>query len=371
MSTRIRLASLYAGVLLASLVICSTLLYREWVVEPQHDRALLGLAPEDDVVVDLLQSVLWVGIPAILLGLGGGWLMMRKALEPVESLCNAVSAFNESNLGVRLPRTENGDEFDRLTGVFNEMAGRLEGSFNQIREFTLRASHELKTPLTVMRGGLEVLLEDPLITDHHRESILNELQEVQRLSRIVDGLALLTKSEAGFVTLQRAPVQLHDLVRDAYDDAQILARESELLVQLSRCDPAQILGDQERLRQMLLNLVDNAVKFNSHGGSLMMELCTSRDIATLRISNSGPGLEPNSLTRIFEPFYRGDAAHSREVDGSGLGLAIVRWIVGSHSGTIHAQSEPGVITTLTVHLPISLGLMQGSHKQHFSPIDPK
>ena len=371
MSIRIRLASLYAGVLLASLVICGTLLYREWVVEPQHERALLGLAPEDDVVVDLLQSVLWVGIPAILLGLGGGWLMMRKALEPVETLCNAVSAFNESNLGVRLPRTENGDEFDRLTGVFNEMADRLEGSFKQIREFTLRASHELKTPLTIMRGELEALIVDPLTTNHHRESVLSELQEVLRLSRIVDGLALLTKSEAGLVTLQSAPVQLDDLVRDAYNDAQILARESELIVRLSRCDPTQIFGDQERLRQMLLNLVDNAVKFNSPRGSIMMELCNSGDSVTLQISNSGPGLEPSSLNRIFEPFYRGDAAHSREVDGTGLGLAIVRWIVGSHSGTIHAQSDPGVITMLTVHLPISQELLQGTHNQPFLPIDPK
>ncbi len=364
MSFRIRLAVLYAGVLLTSLLICGTLLYQEWVVEPQHARERLGLAPEDDVVIDFLQSVIWVAVPATILGLSGGWLLMRKALEPVRALSNAVSDLNESNLNVRLPRSGNGDEFDRLTGVFNEMAARLEDSFQKIREFTLRASHELKTPLTIMRGGIETLLKDPLITGLHREGLLNELQEVQRLGRIVDGLTLITKTNAGLIALRSHPVHFDSLVKDAFADAQILARDSGLTVRLETCDPTIVLGDQERLRQMLLNLLDNAVKFNERGGSVLIQLTNlkkndeDKEVALLQISNTGPGLHKTALSEMFEPFYRGDAAHNREIDGCGLGLAIVRWIVLSHRGTIFAESDPGIITKVTVRLPLAKKLTQ-------------
>jgi len=359
MSFRIRLAALYAGVLLTSLLICGTLLYQEWVVEPQHARERLGLTPEDDVVIDLLQSVMWVAVPATILGLGGGWLLMRKALEPVRALSNAVSNLNESNLNVRLARSGNGDEFDHLTGVFNEMAARLQDSFQRIREFTLRASHELKTPLTIMRGGIETLLKEPMITEHHRECLFNELQEVQRLARIVDGLTLITKTDAGLITLRSSPVHFDSLVRDAFADAQILARDSGLTVRLETCDPTIVLGDQERLRQMLLNLLDNAVKFNERGGTVLIQLSNlkksdrDKEVAQLQISNTGPGLHKAALDRIFEPFYRGDASHNREIDGCGLGLAIVRWIILSHRGTIFVESEPGVVTKVTVLLPLA------------------
>lgn len=357
MSFRLRLATLYAGVLLISLLICGTLLFQEWVVEPQHERARLGLAPEDDVVVDLLQSVLWVAVPATILGLGGGWLLMRKALEPVRALGKAVSDLNESNLDVRLPRSFNGDEFDRLTAGFNEMAARLEDSFQKIRQFTLRASHELKTPLTIMRGSVETSLEDPLINGLHREYLLNILHEVHRLTRIVEGLTLISKTEAGLVTLKSTPVHLDQLVREAYADAQILARDLGLIVQLETCDPIIVAGDQERLRQMLLNLLDNAVKFNDRGGSVLIQLNSPNagdndNTALLQISNTGPGLDPLALPKVFDPFFRGDPAHNRGIDGCGLGLAIIRWIVISHGGTIIAESDPGIVTTITVRLPL-------------------
>jgi len=340
-------------------LICGTLLYQEWVVDPQHARERLGLAPEDDVVIDLLQSVMWVAVPATILGLGGGWLLMRKALEPVRALSNAVSNLNESNLNVRLARSGNGDEFDHLTGVFNEMAARLQDSFQRIRDFTLMASHELKTPLTIMRGGIETLLKEPMITGHHRECLLNELQEVQRLARIVDGLTLITKTDAGLITLRSSPVHFDSLVRDAFADAQVLARDSGLTVRLETCDPTIVLGDQERLRQMLLNLLDNAVKFNERGGTVLIQLSNlkksdgDKEVAQLQISNTGPGLHKAALDRIFEPFYRGDASHNREIDGCGLGLAIVRWIILSHRGTIFVESEPGVVTKVTVLLPLA------------------
>jgi signal transduction histidine kinase len=275
---------------------------------------------------------------------------MRKALAPVASLTQAAARTNDGNMREQLPRTGNGDELDRLTEVFNAMVARLDGSFQRIREFTLHASHELKTPLTVMHGELETALREE--AGANRERLLSQLDEVQRLTKIVDGLSLLTKADAGLITLKCETLRLDELVRDSFADAQILAQPFEVKVELGRCDEISISGDRHRLRQMLLNLTDNAIKYNQPQGQVNIELLRVGHTAEFRITNTGPGIPPEIQGRVFERFFRGDTSHGNTVDGCGLGLSIVQWIVTAHGGAIQLTSQPRKLTTAVVRLPV-------------------
>lgn len=364
MTIRTRLTLWYSGVFFLSSVIIGAVAYREFVVEhrellgrdghpsgePEHERFEDEEAEEAEVLEHIVQIGAWFGLPAALLGLVGGWFLVRQALAPVAELTAAAGRITEHNLEERLPRSGNGDELDRLTEVFNGMTARLAGSFQRIREFTLNASHELKTPLTVLQGELEAASLDPELSAAHRERCGTQLDEVQRLAQIVDGLSLLTKADAGLVPLAHAPVRLDELVQDAFADAQILAQPREVAVRLGACEPLTIRGDRNRLRQLLLNLTDNAVKYNHAGGLVTIALEAAEGRARLTIENTGPGVPSDLQPRVFERFFRVDPSHHNEIEGSGLGLSTARWIVSAHRGEISFASEPGGLTTVAVSL---------------------
>ena len=305
---------------------------------------------------DVASVFFWCGVPAVGLALVGGWWLMRKALAPVTAITLAAEKIHDRNLSERLPRTGNGDELDRLTEVFNAMTARLDGSFQRIREFTLHASHELKTPLTVMHGETETALAEENISPAQRERLASQLDEIQRLTKIVDGLTLLTKADAGQISLKSEPLAFDEIIRDAFDDAQILARPANISVQLARCAPLKISGDRHRLRQLLLNLTDNAVKYNQPGGTVEFFLRRAGAFAELKITNTGAGIAPKILPRVFDRFFRGDAAHGSAVDGCGLGLSIAQWIVSAHNGALTMESEPNQLTTVTVRLPLAANI---------------
>ena len=352
MTIRARLTLWYVGILFVSVLLISALSYHEFLHERAVKRDANGEADENDTPEDILQITVVCGIPAAIVALIGGWWLMRKAMAPVTALTEAASRINESNLHAQLPRTGNGDELDRLTEVFNAMTARLDSSVNRIREFTLHASHELKTPLTVMHGELETALGDGGSAAQNRERLLSQLDEVQRLTKIVDGLSLLTKADAGQIALKREPVRLDELVRDSFDDAQILAQPFEIKVDLGRCDEISVAGDRHRLRQLLLNLTDNAIKYNQPKGAVKIELLRADKSAELKIANTGPGIPTESLGRVFDRFFRGDTSHANTVDGCGLGLSICQWIVTAHGGTIAIASEPKKLTSVLVRIPI-------------------
>jgi signal transduction histidine kinase len=296
------------------------------------------------------EMVLWVSLPAILLGLLGGWWIVRKTLAPVTALTEAVERKHDRNLSERLPSTGNGDELDRLTQVFNAMTSRLDGSFQRIREFTLHASHELKTPLTVMRGELETALREDNLTVQQKELFLSQVDEIERLAKIVDGLTLLTKADTGQIKLDCESVQLDELVRESFADAKILGQPQGIQVNLSECENTVVSGDRDRLRQLLLNLTDNAIKYNERGGKVNISLAQGEGFAELKIENTGAGVAPEIQPRVFERFFRGDSSHSNAVEGCGLGLSIAQWIVDAHNGTIQFASTPREVTTVTVRL---------------------
>jgi signal transduction histidine kinase len=342
----------YAAILFLSVVLITGLSYHEFAREQRVARESNGQDLEYDGWEDLSSIALCCGVPAAVVGLAGGWWLMRKAMSPVTALTQAAARAGEGNMRVQLPRTGNGDELDRLTEVFNTMTARLDDSFNRIREFTLLASHELKTPLTVMRGELETALREHGQDPASREHLLSQLDEIQRLTTIVDGLSLLTKADAGLITLNREPLRLDELVRESHADAQILSRPHAVEVELGRCEEVTLPGDRHRLRQLLLNLTDNAIKYNTPQGKVTIDLCRVNGRAELKIANTGPGIPEASQARVFDRFYRGDPSHNSAIEGCGLGLSIAQWIVTAHGGTIRIESRPQQLTTATVCLPI-------------------
>ncbi|MGH7993980.1 MAG: sensor histidine kinase [Limisphaerales bacterium] len=358
MSIRTRLTFWYAVVLFASLLAMSVAAYFEIGKARSHVLRKAGVSEvliakdQQEDFEDVSEILVWYGIPAAALALTGGWWLMRKTLAPVASLTRAAKNITAHNLNENLPRTGNGDELDRLTEVFNAMLARLDDSFNRIREFTLHASHELKTPLTILSGEIETALRDESLSPAERERLVSQLDELRRLARIVDGLTLLAKADAGQVELKFEPVRLDELVRDNFADAQILAEPQHIQVELGACEEVPVRGDRHRLRQLLLNLADNAVKYNQPQGRVTMNLRRVNGAAEITIANTGPGIPPESLPRVFDRFFRGDPAHSNEVEGCGLGLSIARWIVSAHKGTIQIESAPAQLTNVTIRLPL-------------------
>lgn len=353
MTIRTRLNLWYAAVLCLALLVMAGLSYNEFVVEKRHpdpEEIKEGKSDLGDLIYILSVTVL----PAAVLGMAGGWWLTRQALAPVAAVTRAAGRIHDRNLHEQLPRSGNGDELDQLTEVFNAMMARLHESFQRIREFTLHASHELKTPLTVLHGEMETALTEEPLTANQRERIASELDEVQRLAKIVDGLTLLTKADAGQIQLKRENVRLDEIIRDVFSDAQILARPNSIQVQLGQCEPMSLDGDRHRLRQLLLNLVDNAIKYNQPRGMVDISLARSGGYAELVIANTGAGIPPEKLPRVFERFYRGDDSHNSTVDGCGLGLSIVQWIVSAHGGQIQLMSQPDAKTTAIIRLPLAV-----------------
>lgn len=349
MTIRSRLTLWLGGILLVSLAVMAGVLHYEWA-EQQQVLSEAKQAPES-AWEEAGETVLYYGVPTMLLLLVGSWWLLRKSLAPVVALTHAAERIHVNNLKERIPRTGNGDEIDRLTEVFNSMLTRLDESFTHIREFTLNASHELKTPLTILRAEIETALRDPATPHAQREIYADQIDEITRLAKIVDSLTLLAKADAGQLELTQAPVRLDELVRDSFADAQMLAQPSRAKVELDACDETTVRGDRHRLKQLLLNLTDNAIKYNEPEGRIAMRLRRSNGTAELTIANSGPGIPPEKLPRVFDRFYRGDPAHHSEVEGCGLGLSIAQWIVKAHGGTIQIASDPQKLTTVTVKLP--------------------
>jgi signal transduction histidine kinase len=349
MTIRARLTLWYAGILVASLVVIGFGTYQQIDEQLRLDHRR---EPAERAIGETSEMIFQVGLPAVLLGLLGGWWLTRRALAPVKKLTDAATKIHERNLRDPLPRTRNGDELDQLTKVFNDSLARLDDSFKRIHEFTLHASHELKTPLTVMCGEAEIASRDESLPAAERERAASQLDELRRLARIVDGLTLLAKADAGQITLAMEPVRLDELVRDNFADAQILAEPPGIKVELQNCEEISLGGDRHRLRQLLLNLADNAVKYNQPQGRVTMNLRHDGNFAEFTITNTGAGIPPEILPRVFDRFFRGDPAHSQMVDGCGLGLSIAQWIVSAHNGTIKIESGAAKPTTITVRLPL-------------------
>jgi len=352
MTIKTRLALWYAGLSLISLSALGYGLYFELVKEPlaASQKGEHRESPAEAVT----EILLWYTIPTAILSIGAAWWMTRRLFAPVARLTQMAESITLDNLDQRLPEGSKNDEFARLAEVFNNMLARIESSVGQIRDFTIHASHELKTPLTIMRGEMETALREENITVAQRELFASQLDEIQRLTKIVEGLTLLARADAGQLVLEEENVHFSELVRDSFADAQILAQARNIHVILTACDEVTFRGDRHRLRQLLLNLTDNAIKYNQPGGSVEIALRAGKATADLTITNSGRGISPEFLSRVFERFFRGDPEQTANVEGCGLGLALAEWIVHAHAGQIELTSTPGSVTTVHVSFPLKV-----------------
>ncbi len=289
-------------------------------------------------------------VPVLLLAVASWWFT-RRCLLPIVTLTQAAERIREDNLDVSIPRTGSGDELDRLASVLNDMVQRLERSFQEIRVFTLHASHELRTPLTILMAGFETALQENGQSEDQRNRLLKWLGELERLNRIVSGLTLLTQGDAHQVELNLEPLDLAELAADSASEAAILGQSLNLKVTVSASDSCMVRADRHRLRQLLLNITDNAVKYNRNNGHIDYRVFQAGGQACVDISSGGRGIDDEELPHIFNRFFRSSTSRGTESEGCGLGLSIAKWIAEEHGGTLTAQSSPDN-TVLSLRLPL-------------------
>jgi heavy metal sensor kinase len=299
----------------------------------------------------LLVTAAMLPLAALLAG-SGGWLLARRALKPVDQMTEAARRISAEHLDERVHTTGTGDELDRLAVTLNDMLGRLDVTFRQIRQFSADASHELQTPLTILQGELEVALRAPRTPDEYRRVLTSALEESGRIARLVEGLLLLSRADAGALRMDHQPVDLAYLVAEVCEQSQVLANARGVTLELGPLTPMTIQGDHQHLRRLLLNLVDNGLKYTLAGGHVTLALHQDGAWAVLRVADTGIGFAPEEQERIFQRFYRAPAAVSRGEEGSGLGLCIARSIVEAHGGYVQVESAEGHGSRFTVFLPL-------------------
>ena len=292
-----------------------------------------------------------LGAAAILATIGGR-ILASRGLRPVGAMATAARRISVENLTERLERSETGDELDHLAQTFNDMLTRLEKQVTQLRQFTADAAHELRTPLAALRGNAEVALSGRRSADELHTVLAEAIEEYDRLARIADDLLLLARADAGQKLIRPARFRLDRAIVDVVDLFSPTAEERGVSLILSECNETWIIGDDGRLRQMLGNLLDNAIKFTPDGGTVRVSLSTADGVAELTVRDTGVGVTPQHLPHLFDRFYRADRARTHDGGGAGLGLSISRTIVEAHGGRIHLTSTPGDGTTVAAKIPV-------------------
>jgi heavy metal sensor kinase len=280
--------------------------------------------------------------------------MAGFALAPLGRFAEAARRIDVVHLGQRLPVRGTADELDLVATAFNETLARLEHAVGDMRQFSTALAHELRTPLAALRGGLEMSLRAPRSAEEHEQRVAGQLEELDKLRRLIDQLLTLARAEAGEIPLASAPVDLGDLCASLVEQLEPVAgaRAIELA-----CEPssAVVAGDREWLKRLVLNLLDNAIKFTPSGGRIVLRVDAEPTKVRITVRDTGIGMSTDVSAHVFERFFRADPARSPEADGAGLGLSLVKWIVDRHGGSIVVDSQPGHGSTFTVRVPRLMG----------------
>jgi heavy metal sensor kinase len=304
--------------------------------------------------IDRFQLVLLLAAPGFLVvaAFGGYWLSQR-ALTPVDEITQAARDIGAQDLGRRLFVPKTGDELERLARTLNGMLDRLEKTFQRITKFTADASHELRTPVSVMRASAEIALRKPRSQTEYQETLLQILQESERLSQLIEQLLVLARSDSGSGVLPMIRTDIKEPLRHACQQASVFAEKKRLVI--TECISEKSLwvqGDRSSLERLFLILLDNAMKYTEDGGSIQVRLNAQNGFAIALIQDNGIGIAASDMPHIFERFYRADVARSRDIGGIGLGLAIGNWIAQVHNGEIRVESELTKGSCFEVRLPL-------------------
>lgn len=314
--------------------------------------------PLDRVVEELssLRQNLLLGIPLALALAGvGGWFLARRTLGPVVEMSEHARRIGAANLGERLPIANPRDELGKLATTFNELLERLDASFEQQRRFMADASHELRTPLSVLRTTAAVTLERSRKDYEYREALGLVGEQARRLTRIVEDMFTLARADAGQPSLQRSDFYLEEVVAESARAASVLGARKGVAVEMEEAQESPCRGDEGLLRQMFLNLLDNAIKHTPPGGNVRVSLQRNNSHYTVAVADTGSGIPPEAQAHVFERFFRADKSRSRSESvtgsGAGLGLAIARWVAEAHGGTLELQLTGNTGSTFIATLP--------------------
>jgi heavy metal sensor kinase len=343
------------------------------VVENSHATKIVQIASSLEGAEDALNKlflILIISVPStLILASLGGQFLAHQALKPVDNITQTARMITSQNLNQRIDPPKVKDEISRLIETFNEMISRLDQSFRQMKQFSSDASHELKTPLTILKGEVEVMLRKERTSHEYQQTLKSNLEEINRMSRIVEDLLTLSKADTGEIRLNREDINLTEILNEVVAQMDRLAKSKRLHLSASNHpQDIHLFGDSLRLRELFINLIGNGIKYTEEGGSIRITLqreCPPlmRDQSDWRegekggfvkiiVSDTGMGIAKEDQERIFNRFFRVDKARSREQGGSGLGLSICKWIVEAHQGEIKVESELGKGSSFIVKLPI-------------------
>ena len=316
-------------------------------------RVAIPLSPADAARRGFLRSLLFLVPVGVVFAALVGWQLTKRALHPMKNLAAAARNIDIEQLQQRLPVRGTGDEVDDLAQAFNGTLARLENSVEQMKQFTASISHELRTPLTALRGEAEVALLEAHSGEEYRRVLASQLEEFDKLTQMVNQLLILARAEAGEIHWTDQSVDLSALAVSLAEQMEPIAAAKNIRLEAQINSGVIVRGDSNWLERVILNLLDNAIKFTGEGGTACLRLASENGHAALRVEDTGVGIPADAIPHVFERFFRAEPSRSKHVEGVGLGLALAKWIVEQHHGQILAESRGDQGSCFTVRLPLA------------------
>ena len=313
------------------------------------------LLDDFDETMERLLIILIIGaLTSVGVTIGAGYYMAKKALKPVDKIRKTAVKISSRNLEEYIDIGPRKDELGKLADTFNAMISRLRDAFQRINQFSIDVSHELKTPLTILKGSTDVALRKERDSHEYRSLLTSHLEEIDRMSQIIDDLLLLSKADTGKMQLNIGDVAVRDLVLEVFMDMQILAEKKNVDLIVGDVEDVKLKGDELKLRRMLWNIVDNGIKYTQMGGKVEISSTVEDGYVRINVRDTGVGIADEDISYIFDRFYRADRARKRE-SGTGLGLSISKWIAEAHKGAIEVRSHASSGSLFSLKLPLSGG----------------